>query len=150
MDSHGTSGCPAETTRPSRFQFRLSTLLIGTTILCLHFAIAAVNPLIALVVGSFSISIAIIVCTRFSFGHEPALVGLCSIIGSPIATGLLFLAVAPIHWLGGEFEEPPHNSPELFILVALYCAFLGFIPGTVSAVVYWVLHGIRSHSSLSE
>ena len=128
-----------------RFQFRLITLIMLTTICCLHFGVAAYDSGIAMALAVFSTGVAIIYVARRQFRCTPLAAGLWAICGPGIALGALMAVTLTVeYFVPPKPGDPPRyvQSPDAIIFLALVGTFTGLGIGLLIAVVYWAIAGI--------
>ncbi|HZL87919.1 MAG TPA: hypothetical protein VFB96_06040 [Pirellulaceae bacterium] len=122
----------------------MATLFVVTTILCLHFALAATNPGLAIWAATISLAIATIYVTRSQFRLSSIEAGATAIFGTPIFVSVVFAALLTIDYLTSP-QDPSDfvQSPDAIVFLTVSGGFFGFLVGFFVAVAYWTILGIR-------
>ncbi len=131
--------------RRSQYQFRLMTLLVLVTILCLHFGVAAYDARIAIQMGICSLGIAIIYVARRHFQLSVAAAGFCAICGLGGALGVLMAVTSTAeYFMPPKPGDPPRfvQSSDAIVFFTVIGTITGTLTGSVIAVAYWVMGGI--------
>lgn len=124
-----------------RFQFRLATLFVFTTILCLHFAMAAYDPSLVFIGAAVSGAAGAIYIARW-FRIQPAEAGACAIFVPGIVLGLVGLTIASISYLTPRTSSDPIYgllTPKWIFRVAGLSALFGSGIGFCIAIAYWAI-----------
>jgi hypothetical protein len=129
-------------------QFRLRTLLIAVTILCVHLGIGAASLSVLFAVLLFSIPATILFVARWILGATMARSAIAAVILGPCFTTMLFVGI----WLAAESLPVPRLpfSARLAqsVFAAVFFAVFGFLSSTWVTAIWWAAHA--SHTMLHD